>query len=238
VTSPKRLTWEQAADVSLSALANARRLYDDAKELDRSGQSASSFILAGLAADELGKHILVASFAMRDQSDAEWKKFWRRFRTHQEKLGDSLLSAWIGDLMTDDDPPDVEAFHQRRLIATYVDVLEDGTVTRPIDAIPQEELHGLLDRLAQELEFCERLLHGATPSSFGLILERLRDSEAAGWMHDLQQKHGQMALMAFGIAARSGMNLEEALEFAATAPNAFKTEPSANTDHPREAADD
>ena len=84
--------------MALEALVNARRLYDDAMSLRQSDRLPSAFMVAGLAADELGKHILVTSFCNRDQTDEEWRKFWRRFRNHQSKLGDALLNAWAGDL--------------------------------------------------------------------------------------------------------------------------------------------
>jgi hypothetical protein len=71
-------------------------------------------MLAGLAADELGKHVLVASFYYREATDAEWRKFWRRFRDHTEKLGDALIGAWVGDLLTDDPPPRVSDFHKTK----------------------------------------------------------------------------------------------------------------------------
>jgi AbiV family abortive infection protein len=81
------------AELSLAALANARRLFDDAVRLKADGRVASAYLLAGLAADELGKHVLVTSFYGREETDAEWRRFWRRFRDHQEKLGNSLLRA-------------------------------------------------------------------------------------------------------------------------------------------------
>jgi AbiV family abortive infection protein len=92
----------------------------------------------------LGKHVLVSSFFARDQTDEEWRKFWRRFRSHQEKLGDALLGAWAGDLFSEDPPPDAAAFHQERLLATYTDVSDDGTVSKPSDAVAKERVDELL----------------------------------------------------------------------------------------------
>ena len=125
----RRLTSQQMAEVALEALVNARRLYDDAVSLRQGDRLPSALMVAGLAADELGKHVLVTSFYNRDQTDDEWSKFWRRFRNHQEKLGDALLGAWAGDLISEDPPPDAAEFHQERLLATYVDVTPDGTVS-------------------------------------------------------------------------------------------------------------
>jgi AbiV family abortive infection protein len=129
----KRLTYKQMAEVALEVLANARRLYNDAALLQRVGRLASAFMVAGLGADELGKHVLVASFyGSREDTDEQWRKFWRRFRNHQSKLGDALLGAWMADLFTEDPPPDVATFHQERLLSTYVDIGPDGAVTVPV----------------------------------------------------------------------------------------------------------
>src|SRR3954451_13467833 len=83
-----RLTAQQAADVAIHALANARRMHDDAVFLRHAGRLPSAFMVAGLAADELGKHVIVTSFFGRNDTDAEWRKFWRRFRQHEAKLGE------------------------------------------------------------------------------------------------------------------------------------------------------
>lgn len=67
----RRLSTQQMAEVALAALANARRLLADATFLRVSGRTASAYVLAGLAADELGKHVLVASFFGREDTDTE-----------------------------------------------------------------------------------------------------------------------------------------------------------------------
>lgn len=67
-----KLTSRQLAELSLSALGNAQSLFDDARRLETAGRHASAFLLAGLAADELGKHILVTSFPARRPDEAEW----------------------------------------------------------------------------------------------------------------------------------------------------------------------
>ncbi|MGC7268693.1 AbiV family abortive infection protein, partial [Mycobacteroides abscessus subsp. abscessus] len=88
------------AETALEAMRNARRLLDDAAVLAEDDRLPSAFMLVGLAADELGKHILVASFFSRIPDDDDWRTFWRRFRRHTEKLGNSLMSSWLGNLLT------------------------------------------------------------------------------------------------------------------------------------------
>ena len=101
----RTLTALQMAEVSLAAMRNCRRLLDDAVMLAGAGRLPSALMLAGLAADELGKHVLVASFFAREGTDEDWRKFWSRFRNHTEKLGDALMGSWVGDLLTDEPEP-------------------------------------------------------------------------------------------------------------------------------------
>ncbi len=89
----QRLSDIQMVELSLEAMRSARRLLDNAQALARAQRLPSAFMVAGLAADELGKHILVTSFYVRAGTDDDWRKFWHRFRIHRQKLGDALMSA-------------------------------------------------------------------------------------------------------------------------------------------------
>ena len=150
-------------------------------------------MVAGLAADELGKHVLVTSFYAREQTNEEWRKFWRRFRSHESKLGDVLLGAWAGDLASEDPPPDVAGFHQERLLATYVDVTADGTVSAPSRVVRKERVDEILSLTQQELSFCESVFAGATPSQFAAALESMRTSAHGQDMRQLFNEGGPEA---------------------------------------------
>ena len=179
-------------------------------------------MVAGLAADELGKHVLVSSFyGVREETDEEWRKFWRRFRNHESKLGDALMGAWVRDLFTDEPPPDVAAFHQERLLATYVDLDPDGAVTVPARFITEGRVNEVLSLIEGELGFCESVLARATPTEFAAVLESMRTSETAEEMRTLIEEGGPEAPMAFAIAARTGMSRDEAMAFARQANALF-----------------
>ncbi len=218
----KRLTSQQMAEVALEALVNARRLYDDAVSLRQGDRLPSAFMVAGLAADELGKHILVTSFYNRDQTDEEWRKFWRRFRNHQEKLGDALLGAWAGDLISEDQPPDAAEFHQERLLATYVDITADGTVSAPSQVVGKGRVDEILSLLQRELNFCESVVAQATPSQFAAALESMRTSTVGQEVRQVFNEGGPEAAMAFVICARAGMPYDLALSFAQQAKDIFR----------------
>lgn len=210
----RRLSPEQMADVALAALSNARRLLDDADLLRNAGRGASAYILGGLAADELGKHVLAASFYGRDDTAEEWRKFWTRFRRHQEKLGNTLISAWVGDLLADEAPPDVEGFHQRRLGATYVDIRPEGTIAVPDEIICEEDLENLLQLVRRELSFCETVLRGADCAQLAATFREIRASELAREMREAQQR-SPIGPVALALAPRSGLDPNEALQFLA-----------------------
>jgi AbiV family abortive infection protein len=152
------LKTEQLVQIAAEALGNARRLFDDAVFLHDAGREASAFMVAGLAADELGKHLLVASFGYARRRDPEeWRTFKRRFRQHTAKLGNALMSAWIGDNSGTGAIPNPDAFHEERLAATYVDVAKDGAVTTPVALVTSARVDEVLATLRGEIEYCESL---------------------------------------------------------------------------------
>jgi AbiV family abortive infection protein len=217
----RRLTSQQMAEVGLEALVNARRLYDDAVSLRQGDRLPSALMVAGLAADELGKHVLVSSFYVREQTDEEWRKFWWRFRNHESKLGDALLGAWAGDLFSEDPPPDVARFHQERLLATYVDVTSDGTVSAPSWIVRKGRVDEILSLLQRELSYCDSMVAEATPSQFAAVLESMRTSAHGQEIRQFLNEGGPDAAMAFAIGARAGMPYDLALSFAQQVKDIF-----------------
>jgi AbiV family abortive infection protein len=217
----RRLSSVQMAELALEAMRNSRRLLDDAAALARELRLPSALLLAGLAADELGKHILVASFYSREGTDDEWRIFWRRFRKHTEKLGDALMGAWIGDLLTDDPPPSASAFHKQRLAATYVDLSDDGAVHTPVNAVSREAFEAIYESIDRELNFCEGVMANASPQRLGAVLESLRTSTHGKAVTDLLSELGPEAALAFAMSIRAGMDTEGALAFVKQVGPAF-----------------
>lgn len=211
-----RLTYEQMAAVSLASLANARRLYEDAIRLRDLGSHATAYCVAGLAVDELGKHILAASFfGGRDGSDGDWRTFWKRFRKHQDKLGNGLLFGWMGDLLSDDAPPDVEQFHKSRLDATYVEVDERGNVREPHEVVSRPQLSVLLERLHRELSFCEGVFENISAERLGEVLRAAHEPEVRSAARALRDEMGPTASFSLLLALRQGINPSAALDVAA-----------------------
>lgn len=217
------------AEISLAALANSRRLMDDANYLRKTNRLPSAFMVAGLAADELGKHILVSSFyGARENTEAEWKKFWKRFRNHESKLGDALTSAWTGDLHSLAPLPDPAAFHRERLAATYVDVDPNGDVNQPHLLVSAEAVDEALGTISTELQFCESVLGRASPVQLAETFELMRDSSEASELRELAESDRPLALVAFVTAARSGIPMDRAIAFARDAERLLGTPTAAD----------
>jgi AbiV family abortive infection protein len=91
------MTAELSVD-ELDALAQAVRdnsqgLLLDAKLLMESKRYPRAFALAELAAEEVGKLILVAATAIRVavEMPVDWRRFWRNFRHHPPKAWNAAL---------------------------------------------------------------------------------------------------------------------------------------------------
>lgn len=197
----------QLAELSLAALANARSLFDDAVLLRHAGRTSSAFLLLGLAADELGKHVMVSAISGRDDTDAEWKKFWRRMGSHESKLGNTLTAGWAGDLLSDDPLPDKAAFHQQRLSATYADVTTDGKISVPSDVIREHDVDQALNLIGRELKFCESALGAFAPERLARHFESLRAAERS--VASDASHRGPEETLAWVLAVRAGIPASE-----------------------------
>jgi AbiV family abortive infection protein len=204
----RRLSPKQLAELSLAALANARNLFDDAVLLRHAGRTSSAFLLLGLAADELGKHVMVSAISGRDDTDAEWKKFWQRMGSHESKLGNALMGGWAGDLLSDDPLPDKAAFHRQRLSATYADVTADGEISLPRDVIEAHDVDRALNLIGRELKFCESALGAFAPDRLARHFESLRAAERSVASDASDRSPEEM--LAWVLAVRSGIPEDEA----------------------------
>jgi AbiV family abortive infection protein len=76
----------------LAALSNATSLHSDADFLLQNGRYASSFFLANIATEELGKYALIVSASVgAAHGSLDWKKFWKNFRSHTGKTHSLLM---------------------------------------------------------------------------------------------------------------------------------------------------
>lgn len=215
----RRPNTRTLAELCLRALEQGRVLYDDAVVLRNANKLSSAYALLGLAADELGKHVMVASFAgTENPTDEQWKKFWRRFRRHEEKLGNSLLGAWAGDLDSNDPPPDVASFHASRLASTYVDLAEDGTVSAPSEYTTRPMVDRALESIGRELDFMERAIGYLTVDQLVGMIERARTQTSP-----LDPSiSGRNAIIPM-VLVRAGFSVSDAARFARSIASAMES---------------
>ena len=87
-----QLTVEALYKGRLAALENAYHLAADASMLMQNKRFPSSFFLANIATEELGKYALTVSTAVdAAKKSVDWKRFWKNFRSHKGKT-QSLLA--------------------------------------------------------------------------------------------------------------------------------------------------
>ena len=81
------LSPAQALDGMECCVLNAQELLDEAQILIESGRHARAIALSLIAWEEMGKLPMLAGSARYLSDPNQWKKrFWRRFRSHREKL--------------------------------------------------------------------------------------------------------------------------------------------------------
>ena len=88
------LTAAAAAQGMNAAIANARRLYEDAQSLADNGRLPSALALAILSIEEAGKVSIIRGIAMCE-SDEEARGEWKRFRSHREKNVQWILADLV-----------------------------------------------------------------------------------------------------------------------------------------------
>lgn len=208
------LTPLQLAELSLASLRNARRLFDDAVVLRSHGSAPGAFGSACLAAEELGKHMMVAPmFGIEEPTADDWRDFWKRWRQHTFKVGNMLWGQWVGDLQAEEIPAASDA-HSLRLKLTYVDIAPDGTVMEPSDLADPGDIDEFLAALRGELEFYEQALGGIGAEALRDRLTEMRHSPEADDLRAFLDELGAPGAIAYGLAARNGASHDQALDAA------------------------
>lgn len=91
----KALTREQLEEGRRKALENARELVDEAGLLHTNAHWPRVVFLCHIAAEELGKYIMLMSAFVEltvDPHDFDWNRFWKRFTSHSRKF--TSLCLW------------------------------------------------------------------------------------------------------------------------------------------------
>lgn len=224
--SVERLRSRQLAELSSATLASARRLFNDATLLYDAGRLPSSFVLLGLATDELGKHVMVTELPGKEDTDAEWASFWARFRRHEAKLGLALYGAWLDDLLDLGDPMSGSDLHKRRLDATYVDLdPRDRSIVTPDSVVTAEMVRKSLLQIGRYLEFCEFSMAQADVSRLTEVFEHARKKPKAN--RDRATTLAQAMAFRYGL---SDANAERLAKLIQDSKARVQNEPESDSD--------
>ena len=138
-------------------------MFDDATLLLKEGRHASAFNLLGLAADELGKHIMVTAFPTRPGGKTARSKFRHRVRSHETKLRNARTVILVEEVVRMEHPSErlegvlgERDFHDLRLRATYVNWGQcTSKVAEPSNAVASETVASFMKAVQAALELCE-----------------------------------------------------------------------------------
>lgn len=100
----KKLTLKQLKGARLKTLRNAEDLIKEAEILYKNGRFPRIIFLCQIAGEEIGKYFIIGSFIVDfiHKGDINWKKFWKRFLSHHEKL-ETL--AFLENILLGMEPP-------------------------------------------------------------------------------------------------------------------------------------
>ena len=153
----KKLNIDQLHQLRLSIFNNAENLYKEAKLLYKNKMYARAYLLSHLACEELGKIPIVVGVIgqLIKGEEIDWKKVYRRFRSHKEKVISENHHHYVFgielDLLNDSDVKWLEEQNQKSLSkvgmknsSTYVDV-ENGNVLLPHEKISKEDAKVMIE---------------------------------------------------------------------------------------------
>lgn len=150
---------------------NARELLEEAEILAREDRHSRSFALMYTACEELGKFAILEIGAKRliNGNPPDWKRFWKRFRSHESKSAQLEVQIQLLTLSSPDGD-DFSGFAKMlfanglvtRNAALYVDEGDLGVFRRPSDMNFDVPLPGMRALAVHALEATDQ--PGATHS--------------------------------------------------------------------------
>jgi AbiV family abortive infection protein len=141
-----------------AAIANARRLVDDAERLLQAGSFPTAASLAALSIEEAGKVSLLRGLALAS-TDAEAADEWRSYRSHTKKNAAWLLPSLVAsgartleDLRSLFDGASDHPYllDQMKQLGFYTDCLGEAHWSKPEEVV-DESLARMLVRFARHL---------------------------------------------------------------------------------------
>jgi AbiV family abortive infection protein len=169
----KALSIEQIELARKKVFENTEELISEAQLLFDNGRYARAFAVAHLASEEIAKLMMLARIGtdLLLGRTIDWRKFFRRFRNHEEKLQNMALFDYFflsdPDLLANRDLRKLEADeaavpdqNRRKNLSLYVD-LADEPFRRPSEIINENETFNLLELVKERFRFCSAIETGS-----------------------------------------------------------------------------
>jgi AbiV family abortive infection protein len=183
------------------ALQNAEELVSDAELLVQHSRWARGFFLAQIAVEELGKYVMIVSATGNIvMGTMDWKKFWKRYRSHKEKLQNIHL---MEEVFFEEEPPktldhlpnEVAEFDALKMRALYSEHFFDRVI-KPSEFMPEPFARQAVELAGSRLEWqktYEREIIGRIQLE-ELTRDRLLKAKLARWraaMESLREWKGE-----------------------------------------------
>ena len=150
----------------VKALDNSKRLRRDAGILFRAGSFASTFFLVQISTEELGKYSLIVSSSNSAlHGSLDWKRFWKRFRSHKNKtevllsLEDlyNVINKASNNLINTDENRDYASLQDEvKMKSLYSDYTEGHGFSAPSSLISEEVCSLAIQLLDTRIEMVEK----------------------------------------------------------------------------------
>ena len=161
-TTMKELSLDQLIEGRQKPLKNASDLIEEAEILLNSHRWARAVFLACIAIEELGKYLIIMGAIGRVLTgNMDWKKFWKRFRSHEEKTGNIMVfDAMIGPFVSAEDTlasvrrakRHTSDQEKEKLNSLYVDCTAEGFVL-PMDHVNEKDANKAVESAKAVLRF-------------------------------------------------------------------------------------
>ena len=183
------------------ALQNAEELVSDAELLVQHSRWARGFFLAQIAVEELGKYVMIVSATGNIvMGTMDWKKFWKRYRSHKEKLQNIHL---MEEVFFEEEPPktldhlpnEVAEFDALKMRALYSEHFFDRVI-KPFEFMLEPFARQAVELAGSRLEWqktYEREIIGRIQLE-ELTRDRLLSAKLARWraaMESLREWKGE-----------------------------------------------
>lgn len=138
---------------------NAKSLYEEANILYEHEKYARAFFLLCIANEELGKSVMVTSGVINLLGDnIDWKKFWKRIRNHEDKIGmiEHMENIFVSSDENFTDPQKIQdllpTINEVKMMSLYSDMIQVDFY-EPCEVVSKSMAEGFLKLTKNRIDF-------------------------------------------------------------------------------------